>query len=114
MFAGVCMSELVDHKVGRIFPPSASFLKGRAGSDLFGGFSSFTKLTYNEREAGLSRRQLLEGAILLFVQPRPDDPGLFCSADAEMEPFFSCLVMIMFSQLEVPGWRLSNYGSQQS
>lgn len=49
VFAGVCMSELVDHKVGKIFPPSASFLKGRAGSDLFGGFSSFTKLTYNER-----------------------------------------------------------------
>lgn len=110
-----CTSELEDQKVSRIFLPSAGFLKGRAGSDLSGGLSSFTKPTHSGREAGLSHRQLLEGAILLFVQPRPDNPGLFCSADAEMEAFFfSHLVMIMFSQLEVPGWRPSNYGSQQS
>lgn len=108
------MYELQDQKVSRIFPPSAGFVRGRSGSHLSGGLSSFTKPTHSEREAGLSHRQLLEGAILLFVQPRPDDPGLFCSADAEMEDFSLCLVMIMFSQLEVPRWRQSNYGSQQS
>lgn len=82
-----CVSELVDHKAGKIFPPSASFLRGRAGFYLFGGLSSFTKLIHNKRYVGLSHRQLLEGVIHLFVQPWPDDPGLFCSADAEMEAF---------------------------
>lgn len=83
----VCVSELEDQKVSRNFLPSAGFPKGRAGSDLSGGLSSFTKLTRTGR-SGLFHRQRLEGAILLFVQPRPDNPGLFCSADAEMEAFF--------------------------
>lgn len=49
MFAGVCVSEFEDQKVSRIFPPSAGFLKGRAGSDLSGGLSSFTKVTHSGR-----------------------------------------------------------------